>query len=184
MPMLMAWPTSETAPLVAFDLDGTLLRVRAGVLLVNFTSPASVRDGTEPDQVACALVREARASNLGVAYVSARAEILRAVTAQQLETAQLPHGPLILQARYTGAEAAIRYKAKALRELQETTGCPVVLYVGDEKGDETAATLAGIPFLHATEFKRLAGVRADPRGGVHILLPEGPPARDDGEGAR
>lgn len=140
----MSSATLASAPLLAFDLDGTLMRhAGAGV---DYEDPAALRVGVVPIVEAVARVRALAAAGASVAYVTGRCEHVRAVTLEHIEAFGLPAGVLLMNARWEGYAAMARMKAGHLESLR------AAMYVGDHAADAEAARLAGVPFVQAEEF--------------------------------
>lgn len=134
---------------LAFDLDGTLFDTAVGVV---YDDPESVRRSVRPHDAACRRVWELARLGHRIAYVTGRSEVVAAVTRAQIVDAGLPpvqmRGALLfLQRTWAGFETMTVFKAEALRAVG------AALYVGDHEADMRAAKIAGVPFVHAADFR-------------------------------
>lgn len=137
--------------LLAFDLDHTLFFTERGI---DWSSPASVRRRSRPNQLVIDLVRQlALGSRIAVVTGRCRDAGLEDVTERQLEQARLYPDELHLQPEWTDDEAMRDWKATVLE------GLGADLYVGDHPADRAAAEEADVDFLHARVLWRMAGVQ-------------------------
>lgn len=127
------------APLLAFDLDGTILNTPTGL---DYT-PDSVLRRVTPNTTAIMLIRGLHATGYRIAYVTGRGRTLNAVTQHQLERAGAPPGELRMSLAWAGEGPMAVEKGAHLRSLEAAAYC------GDLAPDDEAARLAGIPFVHA-----------------------------------
>lgn len=135
-----------TLAVLAFDVDGTLLR---HVCQPVYTSPESVLENCRPIEAACRRVRGFIEAGQEVHFITGRSGLVKAATLAQLRAwihwgIQASH--IHVNGAWAGYEAMTVHKADRLRALAAR------VYVGDHAADESAATAAGIPFLHADAF--------------------------------
>lgn len=139
---------------IAFDLDGTLFLTKGAV---DYDDPHSVSTTTSPHTPVCALAKTiAQVSPIVIVTGRTREGGLEDVTECQLESVGLYPDELHLQDEWTGYEDMRTWKATVLEQIDAS------VYVGDHPADELAAKDAGVDFLPAKTFRRLAGVQREP----------------------
>jgi hypothetical protein len=134
-------------PVIAFDIDGTLLRHHPRQPV--YTSPESVLENCRPIWDACERVRGFIEAGHEVHYITGRSGLVLTATLRQLQAwvhQSVTSTRIHCNAAWAGYEAMTAHKAARLRHLG------AVLYVGDHAADEAAALDAGVPFLHADRF--------------------------------
>lgn len=137
---------------LGFDLDKTLFDGEG----VDFEDPDSIRSRVRPHGSAVCRVRQLWKHGYAIAYITGRSRKHRSLTIGQLADAGLPGGALAMNAEWLGYEAMAGFKAGVLLELVQQAaaqGLRVERYVGDHAADAWAARHAGVPFLHANDFR-------------------------------
>lgn len=135
-----------------FDIDGTLLDdvgPRAPhdgpARRAHFADPSHILHHVTPHPLAVA--RAAYVARRGpIAFVTGREEHLRLTLTAALQRAGLA-GELHLQPVWEGFPALLAFKTARLRALRPP------FYVGDTNLDRDAAKAAGVPFLHADQWR-------------------------------
>jgi hypothetical protein len=133
-------------PILALDLDGTLLEYQPGF---DFEDHDALRR-LEPVK---ALVQQARAwqdSGYGLEIITGRGLATRTVTEHQVESMLGPGVAVRMQASWTGPAALFEHKVRHLRAPG------IVGFVGDGRIDQRAAGIVGIRFWWPDEFLRIA----------------------------
>jgi hypothetical protein len=135
---------------VTFDLDKTLFDE---VTPHRFASADAVAKGTVPHKQACDRVRELLDAGVPVAFVTRRAAAtMRAVTMAQLRawiSVDVQDNQVHMPHEWRGYQAGLTWSIATLQTLDSQA------HVGDhEVLDRQAAQLAGVPFLHANDWRR------------------------------
>lgn len=129
-------------PLVAFDLDGTLLEAPPGMDYDDIEAVARMA----PIEAAVRRARSLRRLGHPIVVVTGRREELRWMTELQVAVLLGPGVPIHMQAQWRGVSGLVAMKSETLR------GQGAALFVGDSVFDARAAEAAGTRFLHATAF--------------------------------
>lgn len=133
-------------PILALDLDGTLLQYRAGF---DFEDHDALRK-LEPVAAVVAQARLWQRSDHVLEIVTGRSEATRAITEQQVESMLGPGVPVHMQKSWTGPAALLEHKVRHLRAPR------IVGFVGDGLIDRRAASIAGVRFWWPDEFLRIS----------------------------
>ncbi len=143
------YPRKPAKPLVAiFDVDGTLLRLRAGIEKIPYNDADALLAAQEPHQRVVDRALALEEAGFAVRFLTGRSEALRDVTVQQLTAAGFRgvSERLDMQDAWGGWEALMQHKADHLVDWG------AVLHVGDQDVDLEASMAAEVPFVHVDDF--------------------------------
>lgn len=133
--------------LLAFDLDGTLIQVGQRA---DFENPGTFRQHCRPYPEAWDRVREVHADGHGVFFLSGRRESWMGLTLAQIHEYG---GPEVAAAADVDlvrrADAPFSWDRYVIGKADALQAMDAALYVGDRDEDQTAAAMAGVPFMRA-----------------------------------
>lgn len=140
--------TNETPQFYLFDIDGTVAFRRGHV---DWTDPGSVARGTYLDRRCTPVLRDLLNAGHRVEFLTARRRSTHGVTVRQLAAGlDLPDDQVVVHCypdRPWSMIGVVIHKADVLADLQPSGG-----YIGNEPGDQVAATCAGVPYTDRFDF--------------------------------